>query len=302
MIVDILAGYLGSGKTTYINQLLESSGLQSSQSMSQRLAILVNDFGDINIDKQLIKARQGKMIDIAGGCICCAYGSDLVEGLQAIDARAGDFDRLLIECSGVALPKPVRDTVNLCMPNAQIYAYTMIHLGRIREQLDDPYIGGTVELQLRQADGWLGSHADLLGDEEAAQCMVELCERFPRDSRQRSALTQKLSAQTGIRSQFIPKAQQRWRSFTISQSEVSTLAKLESRIKDWVSSGKDPARDARYNSRVERIKGYLQFAADEVHWIEWVNGSFIARPYSGQKEVDQLGLVVIEVMLPESWL
>ena len=93
MIVDILAGYLGAGKTSYINRILSHADDLWHSGSRQRLAILVNDFGEINIDRQRIVAQQGQMIDIAGGCICCTFGSDLVEGLQTVLARSAEFDR-----------------------------------------------------------------------------------------------------------------------------------------------------------------------------------------------------------------
>ncbi len=67
--VTVIGGYLGSGKTTLVNHLLRHAG-------SLRLAVLVNDFGELPIDADLIETRGEGVISIAGGCVCCSFGSD----------------------------------------------------------------------------------------------------------------------------------------------------------------------------------------------------------------------------------
>ena len=78
--VTLIGGYLGAGKTTLVNHLLHHAD-------GRRLAVLVNEFGDLPIDADLIEARDGNLISIAGGCICCSFGSDLVAALLNIKQR-----------------------------------------------------------------------------------------------------------------------------------------------------------------------------------------------------------------------
>ena len=69
--VTVIGGYLGAGKTTLVNRLLrQADGL--------RVAVLVNEFGKLPIDADLIESRDENVINIAGGCVCCSYGSDLI--------------------------------------------------------------------------------------------------------------------------------------------------------------------------------------------------------------------------------
>lgn len=104
--VTIVGGYLGAGKTTLVNHLLRhADGL--------RIAVLVNDFGDLPIDADLIESADGDVIALAGGCVCCAFGSDLVGALIALARRAPRPDHVLIETSGVALPGAVARTLTL---------------------------------------------------------------------------------------------------------------------------------------------------------------------------------------------
>jgi G3E family GTPase len=76
--VTVIGGYLGTGKTTLINQM-------SCHADGMRLAVLVNDFGELPIDADLIESRDDNVISITGGCVCCSYGSDLMEALIDLD-------------------------------------------------------------------------------------------------------------------------------------------------------------------------------------------------------------------------
>ncbi len=98
--VTVIGGYLGSGKTTLLNQLL-------SQTVGQRIAVLVNDFGDIGIDGDLIAAADGDTITLTNGCVCCRIGSDLMTALWSVRDRQDPPEHLIIEASGIADPAPI---------------------------------------------------------------------------------------------------------------------------------------------------------------------------------------------------
>ena len=99
--VVLVGGFLGSGKTTLLNHLLRNTD-------GSRVAVLVNDFGDISIDASLIESAEENILHIAGGCMCCSYGNDLVAALRQISTKRDLFDRVLIETSGVSLPYAMR--------------------------------------------------------------------------------------------------------------------------------------------------------------------------------------------------
>lgn len=96
----IVCGFLGAGKTTLINYLLHNPG-------SERLAVLVNDFGAINIDQDLIKVETETQIDLSNGCVCCSIRDDLASGLVSVSRLSTKFTRVLLECSGVSHPAGV---------------------------------------------------------------------------------------------------------------------------------------------------------------------------------------------------
>jgi G3E family GTPase len=100
MPVSIITGFLGSGKTTLLNQIL-----QNKQDL--KVAVLVNEFGDINIDSQLLVTVDQDMVELSNGCICCTINDGLVDAVYRILEREERIDYLVIETTGVADPLPI---------------------------------------------------------------------------------------------------------------------------------------------------------------------------------------------------
>ncbi len=159
--VTILGGYLGVGKTTLLNHLLRDTG-------GLRLAVLVNDFGDINIDADLIESRDGNVLNLAGGCVCCSVGSDLVAALLELPQRPMPPDHILIETSGVALPGSVAFTVGLVPALEMDAVIVVVDAETVRERASDRYVGDTVCAQLAQADLIVANKLDLVDAGAAA--------------------------------------------------------------------------------------------------------------------------------------
>jgi G3E family GTPase len=159
--VTLIGGYLGAGKTTLVNHLLRHAD-------GRRLAVLVNEFGDLPIDGDLIEARNDNLISIAGGCICCSFGSDLVAALMAIKDRA-DIDQIVIETSGVALPGAVVQAMAL-LPGLDIDGVIVVADAETIEQRSrDRYMSDTVLRQLAEADLVLLHKIDLVTEERRGQ-------------------------------------------------------------------------------------------------------------------------------------
>ena len=103
--IAILTGYLGAGKTTLLNRLL-------SADHGKRIAVLVNDFGSINIDSKLIVGVEGETVTLSNGCICCTMRGDLIDAIAKIVQGENPPDYIVIECSGVSDPAQVVLTFN----------------------------------------------------------------------------------------------------------------------------------------------------------------------------------------------
>ncbi|WP_066384181.1 CobW family GTP-binding protein [Anabaena sp. CA = ATCC 33047] len=98
--VTIITGFLGSGKTTLLNQILKNK-------QDLKVAVLVNEFGDINIDSQLLVSLDAGMMELSNGCICCTINDDLVDAVYRVLEREERIDYLVIETTGVADPLPI---------------------------------------------------------------------------------------------------------------------------------------------------------------------------------------------------
>ncbi len=98
--VTIITGFLGSGKTTLVNHIL-------SQQKGLRIAVMVNEIGEIAIDNDLIIGATDDMVELANGCICCSINNDLIDAIFRVLQREPPVDRLIVETTGVADPLPV---------------------------------------------------------------------------------------------------------------------------------------------------------------------------------------------------
>ena len=101
--VTVLTGYLGAGKTTLLNRIL-------SEPHGKKYAVIVNEFGEIGIDNDLVVGADEEVFEMNNGCICCTVRGDLVRILDGLMKRKGKFDAIIVETTGLADPAPVAQT------------------------------------------------------------------------------------------------------------------------------------------------------------------------------------------------
>ena len=101
--VTTVCGPLGAGKTTLVNRLLEAPG-------GRRLALVVNDMGEVNVDAELLEDAEDGVVDLSNGCICCRLGEDLRDQLASLAARPA-LDAIVVEASGISEPIPIAQTI-----------------------------------------------------------------------------------------------------------------------------------------------------------------------------------------------
>ncbi|MBG0809669.1 GTP-binding protein [Methylosinus sp. H3A] len=101
--VTVLTGYLGAGKTTLLNRIL-------TEQHGRRYAVIVNEFGEIGIDNDLVVGADEEIFEMNNGCICCTVRGDLIRIIEGLLKRRGKFDAIIVETTGVADPAPVAQT------------------------------------------------------------------------------------------------------------------------------------------------------------------------------------------------
>ena len=167
--LTIISGYLGSGKTTLVNHLLRHAN-------GRRLVVLVNDFGELAIDADLIEFRDGDTLNLANGCACCSMGGDLFNALVDVLDRTPRPDHLLIEASGVADPARIAN-IALAEPDLKLDAIIGLVDGHnFLKQSSDPLVGQSVCDQLSSANLVLLNKMDLISPNKQAAVKLKIAE------------------------------------------------------------------------------------------------------------------------------
>ena len=169
--LTVIGGYLGAGKTTALNHLLgNNDGL--------RIAALVNDFGEINIDAELIESVHGETIALTNGCACCTLADGLTTVLAELRERGEDFDHIVIESSGVADPVKIGQT-GAAFGFPLVGVSVVVDAETVRARSTDKYVGDTVTRQLRSADLLIVNKSDLVTPAELQALQAWLADTAP---------------------------------------------------------------------------------------------------------------------------
>ncbi len=168
--LTVIGGFLGAGKTTLLNRLLRAAG-------GRRFAVLVNDFGAIDIDSRLVAAHGGDTISLANGCICCSIGDSLVLALVRVLEKADSIDHVVIEASGVADPARIAELAMIEPMLERDGVLVLADAANVREREADRYVGDTVRRQLDAADLLILNKIDLVAADQRAQVSTWLRDR-----------------------------------------------------------------------------------------------------------------------------
>jgi G3E family GTPase len=168
--VTVLTGYLGAGKTTLLNRIL-------SEQHGKKYAVIVNEFGEIGIDNELIVESDEEVYEMNNGCVCCTVRGDLIQVIEGLMKRPGRFDGILLETTGLAEPAPVAQTFFMdddVKAKTRLDAVvTVADAKNLLQRLDD---SPEAEDQVAFADVVLLNKTDLVTPEELAR--VEKAIRF----------------------------------------------------------------------------------------------------------------------------
>ncbi|ANH37093.1 Putative metal chaperone YciC [Nocardioides dokdonensis FR1436] len=161
LLVTIVGGYLGSGKTTRLNELLASWE-------GDPVAVVVNDFGSVNIDASLIRSRDGDLLELENGCVCCDLSEGMASVLDQLRARDPRPAHVVIEVSGVGDPAGVAPWAR--HPGFALNGTLVcVDAETVRRRATDRWVADTVLAQLRSADVLLPTKVDLVEERQRVE-------------------------------------------------------------------------------------------------------------------------------------
>lgn len=166
--VTVVAGFLGAGKTTLLNRMVRQAG-------DSRLAVIVNDFGALNIDAALVAEVTDAVYSLQNGCICCTVQEDLLAQLASLAQLSPRLERIVIECSGVSDPQRIVQTLGYPQLRDLLrldLVITLVDATRHLE-LEDDY-ARLARAQVAAADVLLLNKADLVGEATLAAVLQAL--------------------------------------------------------------------------------------------------------------------------------
>ncbi len=171
--LTVIGGFLGAGKTTLLNALL-------AQAYGRRIAVLVNDFGDLQVDAALISQRSATTIGLRNGCVCCSLAGGLVNALSealALDPRP---DHVVVEASGVSDPRRIAQVARAGAGFSPEATLVVVAADQIETLARDRYVGDTVIAQLAEADLVILNKMDLVDEARKRQVREWLKPHAPR--------------------------------------------------------------------------------------------------------------------------
>ena len=163
--LTVIGGFLGAGKTTLLNRLLAGA-------TGRRFAVLVNDFGALDIDGRLVAAHGGDTIALANGCVCCTIGDSLIETLVKLAETPDRFDHIVVEASGVADPARIADLAVLEPRLMRDGVVVVVDAWDVRARADDRRMGDTVVRQIKAADLIVLNKVDIAEDVPATRAWL----------------------------------------------------------------------------------------------------------------------------------
>ena len=290
----LIGGYLGAGKTTLVNHLLRHAA-------GRRIAVLVNDFGEVAIDADLIVGADGGVLSLAGGCVCCSFGSDLVGSLASVLQRQPPPEVVLIETSGVGIPSAVARAAAL-VPGLRLEATVVVaDAPTLRERAADRYVGDTVRQQLDDADLLLLNQMDRMDAATGAAVQAWWTAGHPRTPLWPTVRAQvpaevvlgwrglvegapEAAAEPPSAVQFNPRARPVTPAADVFESghlRLSGPVDVPALVAGWVAS----------NGRMVRAKGIVQGLDGQLVSVQWAGRQGHVEPWTAPVDPQRLGLV-----------
>jgi len=260
----------------------------------------VNDFGEVSIDADLIVGADGDVLSLAGGCVCCSFGSDLVGTLAGVLRREPPPEVLLIETSGVGIPSAVARAAGL-VPGLRVEATVVVaDACTLRERAADRYVGDTVRQQLDDADLLLLNQTDRVNATTLAALQAWWAAGHPRTPLWPAVRAQvPVDAVLGLRGPaeeaeeaeeaevpqgFAPRVTAVAPAAEVFDSGVLRLqgpVDVPALVADWQAQG----------ARLVRAKGIVQSADRGLVSVQWAGRQAHVEPWAAPVDPQRVGLV-----------
>ncbi|QRY78193.1 GTP-binding protein [Pseudomonas sp. PDNC002] len=263
--VTVVAGFLGAGKTTLLRDLLE-------RCEGRRLAVIVNDFGELNIDAGMIAEQTEAVYSLENGCICCTVQDDLLAQLERLANMHPPLEQVVIECSGVSDPQRIVQTLGYPKLRRRLHLDAVLTVvdGARREPLEGEY-ARLERMQAAAADLLLLNKCDLLDTEERSAQRA----RFGRGARVLETIQARIPDELllGEPSRKLrPGAQER-----VDHGDL---------FESWSWQGEAIFDGARLKNWLEtlprgllRLKGLIRLTGQfDALWLQYVGGRYQLRP------------------------
>ena len=163
----VIGGFLGAGKTSLVNRVLAGAD-------DVRFAVLVNDFGALNIDQSLIESRDSQIMQLSNGCICCSLAGGRVDAMVSLMQYRDSLDHILIEASGVSYPGRIMDFARIDPDLRPGLTLVLVDAAGMPSQIDDPRLAEVIAAQMQDADLFLMTKTDIASEDETAQTRAYL--------------------------------------------------------------------------------------------------------------------------------
>lgn len=168
----LITGFLGSGKTTFINWLLKSSP-------TVHISVVLNEFGDVALESQFIEEKNAFVAELSNGCMCCVAKSDIPHIIHLILDKAPQTEYILIEASGLSDPDPIRQVLTTSEVSTRVYLHVTICLIDILNFEESQKEYAIVSAQLSDANVLLVSKIDKTNNNKISQTQKILCNMLP---------------------------------------------------------------------------------------------------------------------------
>ena len=312
----VITGFLGAGKTTLVRHILENAG-------GRRIALIVNEFGDIGVDGELLKScgiagcRDDDMVELANGCLCCTVADEFIPTMRKLIERDAPPDHIVIETSGLALPKPLVKAFDWPEIRSKVTVDGVIAVvdgaavaeGRFADDVEalralaehDNPLEEVFEDQLACADIVLLNKADLLDEAGLAAVIAEVTGKLrggvktlpTRHSRVdlavlmglEAAVEDDLAARPSHHDLEDGHDHDDFESFAVTVPAIDDLTALEARLKRTLAE-----------FDILRLKGFLHVAGKDMRHVVQAVGTRLHRYYDrpwASDEARQGRLVVI---------